>query len=414
MICPNCDTLHKTCSGYPEVGLGGLGYCEPDDGCKGCKWPGGYERKGNGKAKSTLEDAILYLDRQCDGAREKDGVGFNKFHSEFGKQLAAKIRAGGRLTDDEARHAYNVLKKTYQKQLAEGGIDLDEIPSPAKQDSVATKMVQMAIDAGAELWHTPTEEPYITFPCDGHRESHPQKARNVRLWLSSIMYKAEGRSPGSQATQDAIAVLEGIALFEGPEYEVYVRLAPHEDRVYVDLGNSDWDYVEISKDGWAIVSDAPVRFRRPKSLKPLPAPIKGGDWQDLRNLINAADDRTWILIVGWLMQGFWSHGPYAHLNLTGEQGSGKTKAQEMCKGLIYPSATMLRRPPKDEKDLMIAASNERIPSFDNLSGMPAHLSDAFCGLSTGAALASRSLYTDDEEAFLAARRPCIENSEKPN
>jgi hypothetical protein len=62
---------------------------------------------------------------------------------------------------------------------------------------------------------------------------------------------------------------------------------------------------------------------------------------------------------------------------------------------------------------MIAASNERIPSFDNLSGMPAHLSDAFCGLSTGTALASRSLYTDDEEAFLAARRPCIMNGIDP-
>ncbi|HON36338.1 MAG TPA: hypothetical protein PLY52_08540 [Methanothrix sp.] len=406
MICPNCDTLQKTCSGYPQVGLGELGYCVPDEGCRGCKWPGGYELRGR---KATLEDAIMYLDGQCDGAREKDGVGFNKYHSDFGKQLAAKIRAGSRLTDDEVKHAYNVLKKTYRKQLAGGGIDFDAIPAPGKQDSIATKMVQMAIDSGAELWHTPTEEPYITFSRNGHRESYPLKNKNVRLWLSSIMYDAEKKSPGSQATQDALAVLEGIALFEGPEHEVFVRLALHEDRIYVDLCNSDWNYIEIIKEGWRVVSDAPVRFKRPKSLLPLPMPVKGGDWQDLRRLLNASDDRTWILIVGWLMQGFWPHGPYAHLNLTGEQGSGKTKAQEMCKGLIDPSATMLRRPPKDEKDLMIAASNERIPSFDNLSGMPAHLSDAFCGLSTGTALASRSLYTDDEEAFLAARRPCIMN-----
>ena len=55
------------------------------------------------------------------------------------------------------------------------------------------------------------------------------------------MYDAEKKSPGSQATQDALAVLEGIALFEGPEHEVFVRLALHEDRIYVDLGNPDWN-----------------------------------------------------------------------------------------------------------------------------------------------------------------------------
>jgi len=58
---------------------------------------------------------------------------------------------------------------------------------------------------------------------------------------------------------------------------------------------------------------------------------------------------------------------------------------------------------------MIAASNERALSYDNLSGMPEHLSDSFCCLATGASLGTRELYTDDEEIVLSAMRPCAFN-----
>ena len=37
MNCPNCETIKKNSSGYPEVGLGGLGYCED---CWRTAWPG--------------------------------------------------------------------------------------------------------------------------------------------------------------------------------------------------------------------------------------------------------------------------------------------------------------------------------------------------------------------------------------
>jgi len=42
MNCPSCTTIQKASSGYPNVGLGGLGYCEPDEQCRGHRWPGEY------------------------------------------------------------------------------------------------------------------------------------------------------------------------------------------------------------------------------------------------------------------------------------------------------------------------------------------------------------------------------------
>ena len=45
MKCPTCATIQQTADGYPNIGLGGLGYCVPDPHCKGCVWPGDYHNQ---------------------------------------------------------------------------------------------------------------------------------------------------------------------------------------------------------------------------------------------------------------------------------------------------------------------------------------------------------------------------------
>ena len=56
---------------------------------------------------------------------------------------------------------------------------------------------------------------------------------------------------------------------------------------------------------------------------------------------------------------------------------------------------------------MIAAQNNHILLYDNLSQIPPRISDAFCRLSTGGGLSKRKLYTDDSEVVLEAQRPVI-------
>jgi hypothetical protein len=40
--CPRCDTIQTGTGGYPSLNLNGLGFCVPDEHCKGCIWPGDY------------------------------------------------------------------------------------------------------------------------------------------------------------------------------------------------------------------------------------------------------------------------------------------------------------------------------------------------------------------------------------
>jgi hypothetical protein len=51
--------------------------------------------------------------------------------------------------------------------------------------------------------------------------------------------------------------------------------------------------------------------------------------------------------------------------------------------LIDPNELLRRALPHEEHDLAIAAANAHVLSFDNVSNLPAWLSDALCRLSTG-------------------------------
>jgi hypothetical protein len=359
------------------------------------------------KERTVIEEAILHMTGLCDGAEMADGQGFNKDDAKLGHRLAHKISSGQSLSDEEKDEALEMLQKYRNTQLEPAGIELPSCEN-GKQ-SQAAKLVEIALSDGNELWHASNGEAYITISVDNHRETYPLRSKRAKDWLSYTSYSVNEHAPGSQSLQDAITVLEGIALYEGDLHQVYVRVAPFEDAIFVDLGDETWEAIVIKPDGWSVISNPPVYFMRPKSMLSLPRPVTGGSWNDLRDLLNASDDQSWVQIVAWLIQAYWPKGPYAHLVLNGEQGSGKSKVTEILKALIDPSSAPLRRPPRQESDLMIAAQNERILAYDNLSGLSKDMSDALCCLSTGSSIGKRALYTDSDESLMSAKRPCILN-----
>jgi hypothetical protein len=76
----------------------------------------------------TLEDALLFLADRCDSAQSSDGQGFNKLDAAFGKAMAAKVRAGQRLTQQEYKDAHRMLKTYNNSQLIPAGMDIRLIP----------------------------------------------------------------------------------------------------------------------------------------------------------------------------------------------------------------------------------------------------------------------------------------------
>lgn len=189
-----------------------------------------------------------------------------------------------------------------------------------------------------------------------------------------------------------------------------LRVAEFGGNIYLDLGNADWQAICVTPHGWYPTNTPPVSFRRPKSMMPLPIPTPGGSVDLLREVINISDDGQWTLFVGFILAALRPRGPYPVLVLDGEQGTGKTFIAHTVKSLIDPARAGNRGEPRDVRDLMIAATNGWVLSFDNLSRISPELSDGLCRLSTGGGLATRELFSDAEETIFDARRPTIINA----
>ena len=278
--------------------------------------------------------------------------------------------------------------------------------------SVATRIVDLAISSGATFWRTTEGELFATIPNEaGHEENHPLKSKAAKTWLSGLLFKAEGKAPKGSAAADALAVLESMAIYGGKVHPVYVRFAEYGDKFYLDLGGDDWRAVEIDSKGWRVIpsEDVPIKFRRSKGIMALPEPAKGGDLEDLRRVLNVPEGPPWVLVRAWLAQAVRPTGPYPVLIVDGEQGSGKSWLGRILRYVIDPNKAPLRRPPRSEHDLMIAAANSWLVVYDNLSGLPGWLGDALCVVSTGGGLSCRELYTDSEEALFDLQRPVILN-----
>lgn len=276
----------------------------------------------------------------------------------------------------------------------------------AKQTNAEVLLGIAANDS--ELWHTPDGAAYATIQVDGHREHWRIRSSTFRQWLGRRFYDQMQRVAGSQTLYDVVNTLEGKARFDGATRDLFVRVAGHDGRIYIDLGDDSWSVIEIDPEGWRIVNDPPVRFRRAKGMSSLPVPVQGGSVSELRRFVNVSD-RHWPLFLGWLVASFRPTGPYPILKLLGEQGSAKTTTARVARLIIDPNTAPVRSAPRNEQDLMIAANNGWVLNFDNLSYIKPELSDALCRLATGGSWTTRTLYENDEETIFDAQRPIILN-----
>jgi hypothetical protein len=263
----------------------------------------------------------------------------------------------------------------------------------------------------ARLFHTPDGEAHATIRIGEHEENWPVKSRRFDQVLRRRFYEVSGRAPSAQAITDARATIAARAVFDGPEMPVHLRVAGHENAVYVDLVNDRWEAVEVTPAGWRVLSgDAlPVRFVRKDNAAHLPYPARGGSVEDLKPFLNVRTEEDFRLLVGWMVGALSPNGPYPLLVVEGEQGSAKSTTVRVARSVVDPAEEPLRAPPRDERDLAIAASGNWTPALDNLSGVRPWLSDALCRLATGGGFATRELYSDDREIVFSHKRPLIIN-----
>ena len=261
----------------------------------------------------------------------------------------------------------------------------------------------------AELFHAPDGTGFADLDINGHRETWPIRAKGFRRWLARRFFEATGSAPSSEALQSALNVIEAKAHFDAPERTVHVRVGGLDGKLYLDLADHTWRAVEVDATGWRVIDNPPVRFRRAAGMKALPAPVSGGSVTTLRSFLNVKTDGDFVLVVAWALAVLRNRGPYPVIVLSGEQGSAKSTFSLILRALLDPNIAPLRALPREDRDLFIAASNGHVLAFDNVSGLPAWISDTLCRLATGGGFAVRQLYTDQDEVLFDAARPVILN-----
>lgn len=315
--------------------------------------------------------------------------------SKFLKAAAAKFGIdAGRLS------ALDCHLVTLAKEAASPGL------GKANDDNVTKSQATLAIELASswELFHTKAAEGYTTIEMFGHFETHRIKSMETKRLLRLQFFGKYSAAITTEATSAALEYLEAKAFQSGAENEVHVRVAGHDSNVYLDLCDRNWNAVEITPDGWQVISNPPVKFRRAPGMYPLPVPERGGSIQELRRHVNVTDE-SWPLVLAYLVGCLQPWGPFPIAAIFAEQGSGKSTTARRVRDVIDPGKAALRSLPREERDLMIAANNSWMLAFDNLSGIPVNMSDAMCRLSTGGGFAVRENYSDSNEILFDAKRP---------
>ena len=260
--------------------------------------------------------------------------------------------------------------------------------------------------ADTKTFHTVTNDPYAVTNIGNCRETWHIKSAEFRTFIQLQYYNATKKMVGQADLTTLIGLLTAKAQFESPKKSVHIRIAGSKEAIHIDLTNKRREIVEITPDGWEILTDTPYYFIRPQGMKELPRPKHSKNKSKLKQLFTTDG----VLISAWLLGAMNPEGPYPILVLQGGPGSAKSTTTRIIKELIDPNEAAIRAHPRSFRDMMISAKNTWVLAFDNLSEIPRWFSDGLCQLSTGGGYAVRKQYSDSLEQIFNAKRPVILNA----
>src|SRR5438270_494927 len=94
----------------------------------------------------------------------------------------------------------------------------DEVSEGTDERSAAMRIAGLVAGAGVEIFRDEEEEAYAIVRLGKTRQAWPLKSRKFRALCRGLYHAAEkGRTPGSNAVEEAVAQLEARALMGGDQ-----------------------------------------------------------------------------------------------------------------------------------------------------------------------------------------------------
>lgn len=256
-------------------------------------------------------------------------------------------------------------------------------------------------------------EAYAVVDSEDSRVVYQLKSKKFSQFMLKRYYEAKHTAPGSEAINQALAILEMKASFDGSEEIIHRRVGRSDDGVYFyDLNNGS-QYVRIDADSAKLVQKPEVCFFQSKNMNVQVIPDLETEpemlFELIKNHFRIQKDADVILFSSYLVTCLIPDIPHPIMILFGEKGSSKSTSMRMIKRIIDPARQDLLVMPTSKDDLALILANHYMPCFDNMAALSAALSDMLCMASTGGAFSKRTLYTDSDETILEFLRCVVLN-----
>ena len=298
-------------------------------------------------------------------------------------------------------------------KLLKNELNTKNTKSKAKELTPKQKLMQLLEGNQWEFWHSANdnEEAGITLKKDDYYEHYLVNSQKFRTCLSGLYYKTYKEGVNNSIIDDVLMTIKARGIFDGEKYKVSYRIGKDEKgNIYYNLVNSKHEIVKIASIGWEVIKmPSDIKLISTSNMLEQCRPEKKGDIHLLKEVINYGTDENFILIIAYLSYCLCGNLPYPILNITGEQGSGKSETCKKLVSLIDPNKSLSCSIPEKEGDLCILAKSRIAIYFDNISSIKYDISDWLCKLLTGSGIAKRALYTNDDEHTFSVEAGVIVN-----
>lgn len=321
-------------------------------------------------------------------------------HSAFVTQFPNGALAAGCHHSGCAGENWHTLRAKFEPNRKSG----KKKQGDSQEETQAEALIRLA--EVVEFFHTPTEEGWATVPIGQYKRNLKINSRQFKSWLTKAYFDETKKPPSSEALNQAIALIESKALFEGKEHKLYLRVAEYKGTFYYDLADKEGQVIEITPNGYQISQTPPPVFRRSANMVGQVVPARHGNILLLKKHLRSKTLWDEILLVVTIVSYFIPNIAHPIIVTAGEKGAAKTTSMSFLRRIIDPASRDLFVLPKGEMDMAHILCNNYAPFFDNIEFITAMQSDMLCRAITGGGTSKRALYTDMEDVILEFRN-CI-------
>lgn len=104
---------------------------------------------------------------------------------------------------------------------------------------------------------------WVRFPVNNHLESHKIVSRDFKRFIHRVAWNKFDKALTGSVCKQVQGVLESRAIFDGPEFDLKIRVSWHEGDLWIDLLDDHRRAVRINKDGWELKNSehVPIIFK---------------------------------------------------------------------------------------------------------------------------------------------------------